>query len=100
MVSPYQITRKFWSYYRINACYKVLEDANITPIMHCLDNEISDNIICVIKKKGLKHQIAPSHDHRQLPVERAIGTYKNHVTSNLHGADKRFPAHLWCSTIP
>ena len=53
----------------------------------------------MIKKKGLNHQIATSHDHRQLPVERAIGTYKNHLTSNLHGADKHFPAHLWCRTI-
>ena len=40
-----------------------------------------------------------SHDHRQLPVERAIGTWKNHLTSCLHGADKHFPAHLWCRTI-
>ena len=29
----------------INACYKVLEDANITPIIHRLGNEISDDII-------------------------------------------------------
>ena len=83
----------------INACYKVLEDANITPIIHRLDNEISDDIICMIKKKDLNHQIATSHDHRQLPVECAIGTWENHMTSNLHGADKYFPAHLWCCTI-
>ena len=37
----------------INACYKVLDEANITPIIHRLDNEISDDIIRVIKKKGL-----------------------------------------------
>ena len=83
----------------INACYKVLEDANITPIIHHLDNEISNDINRVIKKKGLRHQIATSQDHRQLPVERAIGTWKNHCTSCLHGADKYFPAHLWCCTI-
>ena len=33
----------------INACYQVLNDANITPIIHHLDNEISDG---VIKKKA------------------------------------------------
>ena len=79
----------------INACYKVLDEANITPIIHRLDNEISDNIIRVIKKKGLRHQIVTAHDHRQLPVERAIGTWKNHLTSCLHGAYKHFPVHLW-----
>ena len=50
----------------INACYKVLEDTNITPIIHRLDNEISDDIIHVIEKKGLKHQISTSHDPRPL----------------------------------
>ena len=83
----------------INACYKVLDEAYITPIIHRLDNEISDDIICVIKKKRLKHQIVTVHDHCQLPVERAICTWKNHLTSCLYGADKHFPAHLWCRTI-
>ena len=73
--------------------------ANITPIIHRLDNEISDKIICVTKKKGLRHQIVTAHDHRQLPVKRDIGTWKNRLTSCLHGADKHFPAHLWCRTI-
>ena len=36
---------------RINACYQVLDDANIKPIIYRLDNEISDDIICVIKKR-------------------------------------------------
>ena len=34
----------------INAYYKVLNEANITSIIHRLDNEISDKIICVITK--------------------------------------------------
>ena len=37
----------------INACYKVLDEANITPIIHRLDNEIYSKIICEIRKKGL-----------------------------------------------
>ena len=70
------------------AINKVLEDANITPIIHRLDNEISDNNIQVIKKKGLKHHIATSHDHSQLPVKGDISTWKPHFTSYLHGAEK------------
>ena len=39
----------------INACYKVLGEGNITSIIHCLNNKISNKIILLIKRKGLKH---------------------------------------------
>ena len=64
-----------------------------------MDNEVSDELISAIKKKGRKYQIVSAHDHRQNPVESAISTFKNHLTSCLHGAEKFFPAHLWCRTI-
>ena len=64
----------------LNACYKVLAKANITPIIHRLDNEISNKLILVIKKKGLKHQVVTAHDDRQNPIERAISTVKDHLT--------------------
>ena len=47
----------------INVCYKVLDKANITSIIHRLDSEISDEIIRVIKKKVLRYQIVTAHDH-------------------------------------
>ena len=34
-------------------CYKELQEANITPILHRLDNEVSDDLIEAIKKKKL-----------------------------------------------
>ena len=55
MVSPIKIRENADLIIGINACYKVLEEANITPIIHRLENEIFDEIIRVIKKKGLKH---------------------------------------------
>ena len=58
------------------ACYKELSDTNITLILHRLDNEVSDDLITVIKKKQLKHQIVAAHDHCQSPVKRAISTFK------------------------
>ena len=53
-------------------CFKDLQAANITPVLHRIDNEISDELIDAIKKKKLKHQIVTSHDHRQNLAERAI----------------------------
>lgn len=65
-------------------CYKELKEANITPILHRLDNEISS---------------ITAYDHRQNLAERAIQTYKNFLISNLHGTDRDFPAHLWCQLL-
>ena len=43
-------------------CYKDLKDANITPVLHRLDNEISDELIEAIKKK--KNDISDSYKSR------------------------------------
>ena len=45
-------------------CYNELKEANITPVLHRLDNEISDELIASIKKTKMKYQIVTSHDHR------------------------------------
>ena len=81
-------------------CYDELEKANIKPIIHCLDNEISDDLIKAIQQKGLKHQIVTAHDHCQNQAEQAIQTFKSYLISNLHGTDREFPAHLWCRLLP
>ena len=81
------------------ACYKELKEANITPILHRLDKEISDDLISAIKQKGLKHQVVTAHNHRQNLAERAIQTFKNYLISYLNGTNTNFSAHLWCRVI-
>ena len=80
-------------------CYNKLKAANITPVLHRLDKEISGELIASIKKTKMKYQIVTSHDHRQNLAERAIQTYKSFLISNLHGTDRDFPAHLWCRLL-
>ena len=80
-------------------CYKELKEANITPILHRLNNEISSNLIDAIKEKNLKYQTVTVYDHRQNLAERAIQTYKSFLISNLHGTDHDFPEHLWCQLL-
>ena len=46
-----------------NLCYEELKEANITPVLHRLDNKISDDLIKAIKKKKLKRQVVSSYDH-------------------------------------
>ena len=60
---------------------------------------LSTSIISTTKYQTKLFVSLTSHDYCQLPIERAIGTWKNHITSCLHGADKLFQTHLWCRTI-
>ena len=80
-------------------CYKELKEANITPILHRLDNEISADLIAAITAKNMKYQTVTAYDHRQNLAERAIQTYKSFLISNLNGTDRDFPAYLWCRLL-
>ena len=80
-------------------CYKELQEANIIPILHWLDNEVSDNLIEAIKKKEYENQIVMAYDHWQNLAEWAIQTNKSYLISNLHGTDREFPAKLWCRLL-
>ena len=80
-------------------CYKELKEANVTSVLHRLDNEISNDLIDAIKEKNLKYQTVTAYNHRQNLAERAIQTYKSFLISNLHGIDTDFPAYLWCRLL-
>ncbi len=79
--------------------YQVLVDclcsAGVTPKMHILDNECSNEFKERIKLNNMQYQLVPPHDHRRNIVEKAIQVFKAHFISILCGADKAFPLHLW-----
>ena len=81
-------------------CYDELKAANITPVLHRLDNEVSKDLFAAITANACKYQLVTAYDHRQNLAERAIQTFKNHFISVLHGTDSAFPAHLWCRLLP
>jgi hypothetical protein len=82
-----------------DACYAKLQAAGINPVLHKLDNEISNAMRTAITTKKLKYQLADTHDHHANPAERAIGTFKNHFTAILSGCDSKFPPSLWCHLL-
>ena len=43
----------------------------------------------------MEFQLSPPGNHRALPSEQAIQTWKNHLTSVLYGVDDCFPANQW-----
>ena len=58
--------------------YKKLLLSGIIPVLQRIDNETSKDLISLINNKNIIYQIASPGDHRLLPVERAIQTFKNH----------------------
>ena len=50
-------------------------------------------LIEAIEEKQLQYQLAPPSNHRTLPVEQAIQSFKNHFISILYGVDDSYPAN-------
>ena len=75
--------------------HDTLKKAGINPVIHRIDNEFSKDLIEEIEARGLKYQIAPPGNHRTLPAERSIQTFKNHFESILYGCDPGFPKNQW-----
>ena len=75
--------------------HDTLKEAGINPIIHRIDNEFSTNLIAEIEARGLAYQIAPPGNHRTLPAERSIQTFKNNFKFTLYGCDPGFPKNQW-----
>ena len=56
-----------------------LNEADIFPTEHILDNEKSAEFLEVIKKNRMTYQLVPPHDHQRNQAEKAIQTFKDHV---------------------
>ena len=57
-----------------------MEIQNIVPVCQILDNEISEAYKEEIQNTGLTYQLVPPDDHRRNIAERAIQTWKNHIS--------------------
>ena len=75
-------------------------NAGVSPKMHILDNECSEEFKAQIHKNNMTFQLVPPHDHRWNIAKKAIQTFKGHFISILCGTDKDFPLHLWCCLLP
>jgi hypothetical protein len=75
-------------------------NAGVTPKMHILDNECSEEFKTQIRKNNMTFQLVPPHDHRRNIAKKNIQTFKGHFISILCGTDKDFPLHFWCRLLP
>jgi hypothetical protein len=78
-----------------------LQQANIHPRKHILDNEISENMKQHIKEKyKFDLEMVPPGCHRRNAAEVAIRNFKSHFLSVLAGTAESFPLHLWDRLLP
>ena len=78
-----------------------LQQANIHPRKHVLDNEISENMKQHIKDKyKFELELVPPGCHRRNAAEVAIRNFKSHFLSILAGTAESFPLHLWDRLLP
>ena len=65
-----------------------------------MDNEASTDLKTSLHKNKIQYQLVPPHIHRQNSPERAIRTFKNHLLTNMEGADPNFPVSEWDQLLP
>jgi len=78
----------------IVAAYKMLHkrlcDADLRPLLECLNNECSAALKNFMCKEGVDYQLPPPDIHRQNAAERVIRTFKNHSIAALCSVNKDF----------
>ena len=76
-------------------CYNDLKRKGFIARLVKLDNEISKKMVKLIEDNNLDYQLATPGDHRLMPAERAIQTFKNHFIAVRSGMDPAFPERAW-----
>ena len=73
-----------------------LNQANITPKKHVLDNEVSEAMKELIRSQhNMQLKLVPTGCHRRNAAEVAIRNFKSHFLSILASVADDFPLHLW-----
>ena len=80
--------------------YAYLEERNLKPKMHVLDNECSRAIKTFIRKEGTDIQLVEPYNHRVDAAETAAKAAKYHMLAALATTDPNCPLQLWDRFIP
>jgi hypothetical protein len=77
-----------------NSLHQYLVKRGFKPQLQKLDNEASKALKHSIRDKGIDYQLVPPHAHRRNAAERAIQTFKNHLSRASAPPTKTF--HSTC----
>jgi hypothetical protein len=77
---------------------RLTASGTVGPIMHILDNKVSEAYKAKIKKK--MHNTFQQGILAENLAERAIQTFKHHFKAIIVGLDNNFPMNLWDRLLP
>ena len=76
-----------------------MELGTVQPIIHILDNKVSEAYKAEIKK-NCTQELVPPGNHQQNHAERSLQTFKNCFKAIIAGVDNNFPMKLWDRLLP
>ena len=67
----------------ITKLHDKLRKRGLTPEIHIMDNEVSEDLKKYIEDSDIQFQLMPPHMHQRNSAERAVRTFKNHFIAAL-----------------
>ena len=77
-----------------------LRKQGLTPKLHIMDNEVSEDLKKYFKDSDIQLQLVPPHMHRINAAERDVRTFKNHFIATLCTMEPMFHFYLWEHLLP
>ena len=68
--------------------------------LQILGNKYPALIKQYFRTEKITYQLVPPNLHHNNATEKAIGSFKDHLTAIICSCDPQFPMHLWCHLIP
>ena len=67
----------------ITKIHDKLRKRGLTPKLHIMDNEVSEELKKYFDESNIQFQLVPPHMHKINDVESSVKTFKNHFISSL-----------------
>ena len=77
-----------------------LRKRGLTPKLHSMDNEVSEDLRKYFEDSDIQLQMVPPHMHQINAVEGAVRNFKNHFISDLFTIYPLFPFYISDRLLP
>ena len=84
----------------ITKIHNKLRKWGLTPKLHIMDNDVSEDLKKYFEDSDIKFQLVPPHMHRRNAAERSVRTFNNHFIASLCNVYPLLPFYLWDRLSP
>ena len=72
-----------------------LRNRGLTPKLHIMDNEVSEDLKKYFEDSDIQLQLLPPHMHWINAAERSVINFRNHFIASLYTVEPLFPFYFW-----